>query len=477
MARRERTRAQKQALQTTAKGQGGSVGFTGLSGWGASTGLYDMILENVERLRGPLAIQIWARMRNHSRVAAVLRSVELPIRRATWTIEPPEEPKKVEIERAKKMSRAYFQQMDTPWDDVVSAAALMLPFGFSLLENTVRVDQQRDWVPRTMELRQQHSIHDARIVDNQPVAFRQYTNGGVRTIDRRFCSLFTNGVLNGWSGESILRPAYPSWFMSDMLMRILGIAHERWSAGLPVIEVPDNADEDEIERVEQDMEELGADERSYFRLTTGYILKMMDGMRRPMDPLAAIQYFDDETARSALAQHLTLGGSSSGSRALGVAFLNSFIESLQAYADHIADVLSRDSLTILCVSNWGDTDRNRQYRVRVSDVHGSLLRDLAYASQSGLLDRGDPDVNDFIKRRVGIPITGRPSRQAAAAGGGGDNPGQDNNAPGENNNNDPDSKSEPDDNATQNVVADLVRDLRLSGMTNQQIQEWVRENH
>lgn len=474
MPKRQRSRAQQQAMQEQARGQGGSVGFTGLSGWGSGLGLYDQLLENVDRLRGPLAMQVWARMRNHSRVAAVLRSIELPIRRATWTIEPPEDPTKREIERAKFLSRAYFQHMDTPWDDVINGATLYLPFGFTLMENTVRTDDDNNWVPRTMELRQPHSIIDARIVKNQPVAFRQQTVNGQRDIQRKYCSLFTNGVLNGWSGESILRAAYAAWFMSDLLMRILGVAHERWSAGIPVVEVPDDADDDEINRVEQDMEDLGADEKAFLRLTMGYVVKMMEGMRRPMDPLQALQYFDDEIARSALAQHLTLGGSSSGSRALGVAFLNSFIESLQSYADHEADVLTRDSLVIICISNWGDNERNRQYRFRVSDVHGSLLRDLAYASQSGLLDRGDPDVNEFIKRRVGIPITGRPSRQAraAGAGGGGDSGGEDNNS-GDGNQ---DTNENENDNA-ENAIKEMIREFRLAGFTNEQMMEFVRENY
>ena len=399
-----------------------------------------------------------------------MRSIELPIRRATWTIEPPPDPKKEEIDRAKFLTRAYFHEMDTPWDDVVAAATLYLSFGFTLLENTVRVDDDNNWVPRTMELRQPHTIVDTKIVRNRPTAFRQQTIQGQRDIQRKYCSLFTNGVLNGWSGESILRPAYASWFMSDLLMRILGVAHERWSAGIPVVEVPNDADDDEIKRVEADMEDLGADEKSYLRLTERFLVRMLEGMRRPMDPLQAIQYFDDETARSALAQHLTLGGSASGSRALGVAFLNSFVESLQSYADYEADVLTRDSLTILCISNWGDNERNRQYRIRVSDVHGSLLRDLAYASQSGLLDRGDPDVNEFIKRRVGIPITDRPSRQDIAAGGGGDSGGS---GDGGNNNSD----DSTNDQQTENMLRDMIRDFRLSGFTNQQIQEWVRENN
>lgn len=473
MPRRERSKAQQQAMQKQARGQGVSVGFTGLSGWGSGLGIYDQLLENVDRLRGPLAMQIWARMRNHSRVAAVLRSYELPVRRATWTVEPPPEPKKIEEQRAKFLNAAYFQYMDTPWDDVISAAMLMLPFGFTLLENTVRVDEKNNWVPRTMELRQQYSIVDARVVDGQPRAFRQQTVNGQRDIQRKYCSLFTNGVLNGWSGESILRPAYAAWFMSDLLMRILGVAHERWSAGIPVVEHPNNASDTEIERIEQDMEDLGADERSYLRLVEGFIVKMLEGMRRPMDPLEAIKYFDDEIARTALAQHLTLGGSASGSRALGVAFLNSFVEGLQAYADHIADVITRDSLTILCISNWGDTDRNRQYRIRVSDVHGSLLRDLAFASQSGLLDRGDPDVNDFIKRRVGIPITGRPSRQTVAAGGGGDSGGGSGGGTDNENNG-----SEGNENQTpENKLIEVIGEMRVAGFTSEQLQEFVHENY
>lgn len=470
MPTRERTRAEKQALQRSSKGEGTNSGFLGLSGWGGGHGIYDTILENVEKLRGSLAIYTWARMRNHSRVAAMLRSINLPIRRATWTIEPPFEPKKIEEERARQLSKAYFQQMDISWDQVIDSALLYLPFGFSILENTVRIDEKGFWWPRTMELRRQQSIQDARIVRNEVRAFRQSTTQGFKEIPRKYCSLFTNGVLNGWSGESILRPAYAAWFMSDMLMRILGIAHERWSAGLPVVTHSPNATDDEIKRIEEDMEELGAYETGYLRLTEGFMVNMLEGMRRPMDPLQAIQYFDDEIARSGLAQHLTLGGSASGSRALGVAFLNSFVESLQTYADYVADVLTRDNLTTICVGNWGDTERNREYRVRVSDVHGSLLRDLAYASQSGLLDRGDPDVNDFIKRRVGIPITGRPSRQATAAGaGGGGAPsgGSDNNS----------GDSDNNDDVVENSVKELVRSLRLMGMTNQQMMEWIRENN
>ena len=462
---RERTRTVGQGPDTQ--------GTLGLGSWGFGHGLYDHILENVDKLRGPGAMAIWSRMRNHARISAVLRSVDLPIRRATWTIEPPDDPKEVEIKRAQMLSRAYFKNMRTPWDSVVSAGLLMLPYGFSMTENTVRVGEKGDekglWLPDTMQLRQPFSIVDAKIVDNEPAEFKQWTSKGDKIIKREYCSLYTNGILQGWRGESILRAAYPSWFMYDMLMRILGIAHERWSAGIPIGYAPDDATEDELDKFDEELEELGGDEKGYLRIPTEWEVKMMEGMRRPMDPLAAMEFFGDEMARSALAQHLTLGGSASGSRALGVAFLNSFVESLQAYADYEAEVLSRDSLYIITESNWGT---GRRYSFRVSDVHGTLLRDLAYAAQAGLLAQDDPDVNEWVKRRIGVPITGSnnregdPSRANGADGGGdsgrrrrdGSGSADDNNGP-ENNN-----------------VETLVQSMTRAGITVKQIQEYLDEN-
>lgn len=454
--------------QRDTKGAGADSGFVGPFGWGFGGSIYDHILENVDKLRGPGAMAIWSRMRNHARIAAVLRSVDLPIRRATWTIEPPDDPKPVEIKRAQILTRAYFQNMKTPWDNVVSAGLLMLPYGFSVTENTTRVGEQGDekglWLPDTMQLRQPFSVTDAQIKNNEVVAFKQQTSKGEKIIRREFCCLYTNGVLQGWRGESVLRAAYPSWFMYDMLMRILGIAHERWSAGFPIGYAPESASKEELDEFDSELEELGGDEKGFLRIPMDYDVKMMEGMRRPMDPLAAMEFFGDEMARSTLAQHLTLGGSASGSRALGVAFLNSFVESLQAYADYCGEVLSRDSLWIITESNWGT---GRRYKFRVSDVHGTLLRDLAYAAQAGLLPQDDPDVNEWVKRRIGVPITGRnlPTRRAAEPRGGGGDSGSGS------------GSGADDNNGPENSLETLVQSMMRAGITLEQLQEFIRENN
>ena len=57
-----------------------------------------------------------------------------------------------------------------------------------------------------------------------------------------------------------------------------------------------------------------------------------------------------------LAMFINLGTTETGSRALGASFVDVFLQAEQAYADYIAEVITRYLIREWVGYNWGDVD-------------------------------------------------------------------------------------------------------------------------
>jgi len=315
--------------------------------------------EYISKLVGRRGTDIYNEMRRSDpQVQAVLKALVLPIRKAHYYVEPATDKSK-DVEIAEVIGKNIFEQMSLTWDDTLRHFLLMLPFGFSIMEKVWHVKddlfQIKKLAPRLpLSVVRWDYEKDKRTLRG-PV--QQDTDGKEYLLPIEKILVFSNEREgDNWEGISVLRPAYKPWYMKNKLEVINGIKHDRHGVGIPMADVPPNVERgsEAWNETEKALEELYAHEKSYIISPDGYKISLLaaSGGQAGTDPLPSIYYYDEMIARSMLAMFINLGTTQTGSRALGGSFIEVFMDSLQAYADYICEVVSRFLIREYCDYNW-----------------------------------------------------------------------------------------------------------------------------
>ena len=132
------------------------------------------------------------------------------------------------------------------------------------------------------------------------------------------------------------------------------------------------------------------------------------------DAEKVIRYYDEQIARSVLANFLSLGGENSrGSYALGTTFADFFVQSLQAEATTLCDFLTQHVVEDIVDWNWGPDARAP--RVVCDDIgskHPVTAEAITQLVNAGAI-QADAELERYLRDTYGI-------NQRAAAWGKGD---------------------------------------------------------
>jgi hypothetical protein len=339
--------------------------------------LADEANESNADLRFPQSIETFDRMRKEdAQIASVLGAVSLPIRKATWRIDPagarPEVvalvstdldvPVKGQDQVARDRTRGRFS-----WDEHVRLALRCLPMGFSFFEQVYDLKSEPG-VGHLKKLawRPPLTIEDIKVArDGGLIGIKQYDVEDLIKVDRLVAYVHEREGAN-WLGNSVLRPVYKNWLLKDRLLRIQTMSAERNGVGVPVYEgapLPAGATPEQIDEWRESEKQAGlelaksvrAGETSGASIAPGAKLTMKGVDGRLPDTDSPIRYHDEQMARAVLAHFLNLG-TETGSWALGSTFANFFTTSLNAVAGHLADVAQQHIVEDLVDVNWGETE-------------------------------------------------------------------------------------------------------------------------
>lgn len=334
---------------------------SGLMGWGALT------MESHEKnpdLVWPKSIEVFDRMRREdTQVKSVLRAVTLPIMRTEWMIDGtgcrPEVTAHVagdlglqvkgEAPKAPVRTRGRFS-----FQEYLRLALLELVYGHSYFEQVY--DQSNGSTHlRKLAWRPPRTISDIEVAkDGGLEAIKQYgTNGkgDIRIPVDRLVAFTNEREGANWVGESLLRSAYKMWILKDRVLRIQALTAERNGLGLPVATSappPEDGNFEEIKawldaQIEANLElvkNARAGESAGVSLPHGATFDFKGVSGDLPDTDKPIRYYDEQIARGVLAHFLNLG-TETGSWALGSTFANFFTDSLNAVAQHVADVTNQ----------------------------------------------------------------------------------------------------------------------------------------
>ncbi|NUW45552.1 phage portal protein family protein [Nonomuraea rhodomycinica] len=376
-------------------------------------------LEQIPDLIWPQSVQTYARMRHDPQLTAVLAAYTLPIRRATWAIDPAGCRDEVVALVADDLGLPILGADTEPgparrrgvrWADHLRLALLSLTYGFAPFERRYEI---RDGRARLVNLgeRLPHTIG----------AINLHRDGTIKTIQQDLAPISPpipaerlvwyvherEGA--NWAGRSIMRAAYGAWLLKHEIWRVHATSIRRFGMGVPNVEAPPGATPVQVAEAQRLASAMRVGDQSGVGLPNGFKLNITGMTGSAPDAMAFIHYLDQQMSRQALAGLMDLGDTSNGSRALGDSFLDLFLLSLQAVAEEIADTATSGQpgmagiVAQLVDYNFGEEEPAP--RIVVQDV-GSRQEVTAEALDM-LLRAGainpDPELEAYVRKAWRLP--------------------------------------------------------------------------
>ncbi|TCK99360.1 hypothetical protein BXY66_3862 [Shimia isoporae] len=362
--------------------QAGTSGLRHVSGY---------LQEEYQReLQGRRGRELYNEMETASPViGGMLFAIRSAMRGANWRVIPADDSDAAD--RLKVLIEEGLADMQQSMSDVVSSAASMLTYGFSIQEPLWRQRKGKNraqpwlsskyndglWFPYRLAARSQRTI-DRWIFDQeseQILGFVQTPwNGIQRSVPMSRCLHYrTTDDLDNPEGRSILRNAYVPYYFTKRLNELEAIGCERDLTGYPVLKVPGellsndadpsaiatrNAYESMLGNIRRDTMEgllLPSDVDDAGNAFYQFEL-MTSGGTRAVDTDAMIRRHEVRMAQSVMADFLFIGSESTGSHALAEVKLKSLLGATENLMQSVAHVLNTSLLPMLSAINGFDDD-------------------------------------------------------------------------------------------------------------------------
>jgi hypothetical protein len=411
----------------------------GLLGWAALLGA---VHETNPELQHPNSLNVFDKMRREDpQVKSVLRAVTLPIMRTEWSIDG--------SGCREEVTRAIANNLGLPvkgqpfvaplrtkgrfsWKEHLRLALLELVYGHSFFEQVY--DQSNGTtVLSKLAWRPPRTISDISVApDGGLVAIKQFGRAGageVRIPVDRLVAYVNEREGANWFGESLLRSAYKMWVLKDRVLRIQALTAERNGLGLPVFtasQPPETGTfeeqvawlDSEIKRGLEIAKQARAGDAAGASLAYGSTLQFQGVNGKLPDTDGPIRYYDEQIARAVLAHFLNLG-TETGSWALGSTFANFFTDSLNAVAQHIAEVTNQHVIEDLVDFNWGPSEpAPRLVPAAIGEQQPVTAEAIKALIESGAIQSDEP-LEVYLREKFGLPVkdatTARPKTNAEEA--------------------------------------------------------------
>lgn len=412
------------------------IGRTGLRRYGGV--LYE---EFLPELRGRRGVEVYHEMaENDDMVGAILFSIEMLVKQASWSIEPAG-PTELDNEAA-EFVQGCMDDMESTWIDTISEILSFITYGWSFHEIVYKRRMGRTKDPRTnskysdgligwqkLPIRGQETLYEWEYDDDEnltgmtqqpPPSYNLYTI----PIDKAL--LFrTKSRKDNPEGRSVLRNAYRSWYFKRRIQEIEGIGIERDLAGLPVVYAPEGLDVWDANNVDASrlrasletmVKNIRRDQSEGVVLPFGFDLKLLSsGGQRQFDTNAVIDRYDSRIAMTVLADFILLGHQQTGSFALSSDKTELFSMAIGAYLDIICEVFNNKAIPLLIDINGdhfsGITDYPVMRHGDVEDVNmaefSAFIKDM---TGTGVLIPDD-GLEDYVREVGNLPERVTDNRQ------------------------------------------------------------------
>lgn len=365
-------------------------------------------------------VKIYEQMlRNDGQIAAVRDMVELPIRRATWSIEPFSDSAR-DREIASFVESCLFHDMQyqttegrtltQKWDDILRHILMHVWYGFMAFEVNWKVEdgwtKWASWTPLLPRTIWRWWVGE----DNELVGIQQWT---FKNYSYQFINIPAEKVLlfvnrqegQNFEGVSALRQAYKDWFYKVQYEKIQAIGIERNAVIPPVVKLPENFTSHDVQMAQMIGQNMRANELMSVTLPPGWDLEFPKNQQRyAANSLEAIQYHDTMMARRMLCQFLDLGSKETGSYALADTQVQTFLSALQTTASYVEDVINCDAIYRLVDYNFDNVEGYPKLKASRLQADIKVISDAlkSVLGQNALLTPY-PELQSWFADQLGIP--------------------------------------------------------------------------
>lgn len=416
------------------------LGGTGLRVWAGR-------VENdyLPELTGDQGRKVYRQMAtNDATVGGVLHAIELMIQAVDWRVEPASDDGAAAQDA--DFVESLLGDMSHSWEDFLSEVLTFLVFGWSYFEivtkRRIGPDQRaperhsrftdgRIGV-RRLAPRSQMSLLRWEMPDGSEIAGMTQllpTGAAEITMPIERCLLFrTKSEMNSPEGRSILRRAYRAWYKLRHIEDYEAVGIERELAGLPVVKVPasllsseDTNDKVALEAYKAMARDLRKNDQAGIVIPSDPWMDsegkpssmprvslelLTTGGQRAIDTSDVVRRYQQDIARSMLADFMMLGSGDKGSFALSKNKTDLFLRGVEAILDQITGTLNRHLIPRLWAWNGLSYDTMPELTrgtVTPEDLQGlgDFLRSLAGAGADLFPDEG---LENDLRGKAGLPL-------------------------------------------------------------------------
>lgn len=389
--------------------------------------------EFLTELRGIKAIQKYREMRdNNATIGAVMYAVEQTLRDVEIKVVSANDTPAAK--EAAKFVESVFEDMDHSLDDHLAEALSFLTYGFSWFEVVYKVRGGDSNNPKKDSKYSDGKIGIKKLAVRAPWTIQRFevdTNTGdvlgvhqmvtwgkapVMIPKEKSVYYRTTSLNNDPSGRSVLRNAFVAYTYLNRIQAYEAIAIERELHGIPLGRMPAeylsaDATQDQASlraQFETALRDVKNNEQGYVLLPSDVYMdvdgkptnqRLMDlelitanGSRSiQIDPV--VRRYQNDIARSLMAEFLMLGGGQSGSYALSKTKTDLFLRSMESYINAIVDTLNKQLIETLWQLNGFDWEV--MPKLKAGDVAPHDLRELASFLRN--INGADIDLSEQIE--------------------------------------------------------------------------------
>jgi len=246
-------------------------------------------------------------------------------------------------------------------------------------------------------------------LQKQPTG-RRIGSGSYIEIERSKLVVFTHDKRgDNPVGLSAFRPVFRSNYFKEEITKILGIHVDRWGSGIGRVTMGSKLTRDKaLTRGMEIVKNLRSHEYAGVvdiegESTTDLI--SMPGKAMIEGMLAALRYFDNDEAKSLLAQFTNVGTGEVGNKSSAEVLAELFILFVQSVADYMAEVINNELVREIIELNFSDLSDIPVLKVRnvlTTLKIGKIMQALAQMATMGVVNPG-PNMEQFARELVGVP--------------------------------------------------------------------------
>lgn len=370
------------------------------------------------KLDGQAAMQVYDEMRRaDGQVQSTLLAIKLPLKSATWRVDPPDDAQPAERELADFCQACLFDvgAMRDSWSYVLDHLLLKLDFGCSVLERIwtlgddgkVRLKRLAPRLPTTIE----RWILDPVTSELQQIEQQAWKHGqyGTFLLDADRCVVSVNNREgDNYYGRSVLRSAYLHWYLKSQLYRIDAVKHDRYGVGVPeaILDKDETFTTDELAAIDRTLENISAKERARVRHSSKVTYKILtpDGSAGgTADLMTSVEHHNAMIARTALAGFMSQGEQKHGSYGMGSRLTDFFSNALESVADDTCHDLNLRVIKALCDLNFPMQGR-RYPHLSVANISDVDVKELCDALKTlGTHITPEDDLEDTLRKLMNLP--------------------------------------------------------------------------